>query len=137
MSLPVRTVSRFLAPLIFVYALYLVILGTASPGGAFGGGVVVGVVACLAVVAEETGGRLAFNVKWAALGRTLGFAAIIITASLSLPLVGTFLDTAMITRAGTILGSPLLVVLAFAAGMVVGGEMMMALVEMLGSGEKP
>lgn len=136
MSLPVRTVSRFLAPLFFVYGLYLIIMGVLSPGGAFGGGVVFGVAACLTLVAEETREGPAYNLKSVRMGRTLGFAMIIVTASISLMVMGRFLDTRMIVGEGTILGSPLLVALGFAAGIVVGSEVIIAFEEMIGMGDE-
>ena len=131
MSLPVRTVSRFLGPLIFVYALYLITTGVYSPGGAFGGGVVVGVAACLAVVAEETREVPAFDARWAYRGRTLGFLLILLTAALTLGAGGIFFQTSLLGGAGVLLRSPMIVVLALSTGIVVGGEMVIALVIML------
>jgi multisubunit Na+/H+ antiporter MnhB subunit len=131
MSLPVRTVSRFLTPLIFIYAIYLVVTGIISPGGTFGGGVVVGVAACLGVVVEEGGGRLVIGIRWANSGRNLGFVVVIVVALIGLLLTGSFLDTGISTGFGGILGSPMVIILSFAAGLIVGGEMVIALVEML------
>ncbi len=131
MSLPVRTVSRLLTPLILVYASYLIIMESSSPGGAFGGGVVFSVAACLVVVAEETGERFASNLKWVNKGRSLGLGIIIIVASLSLLLMGRFLDTRIIIWKGTILVSPLFVTLGFGVGIVVGIQIVIALGEML------
>jgi multisubunit Na+/H+ antiporter MnhB subunit len=129
--LPVRTVSRFLTPLIFVYALYLVVTGISSPGGTFGGGVVVGVAACLGVVAEEGGGRLVIGSSWALKGRNLGLGIVIIVACLGLLWAGNMFDTGLKTGLGGILGTPMIIVLSFAAGLIVGSEMVIVLVEML------
>jgi multicomponent Na+:H+ antiporter subunit B len=131
MSLPIRTVSRFLTPLIFVYALYLVVTGISSPGGTFGGGVVVGVAACLGVVAEEGGGRLIIGIRWALRSRNLGFASVIVVACFGLLWTGNFLDTGLSTGLGGILQSPMVIILSFAAGLIVGSEMVIAFVEML------
>jgi multisubunit Na+/H+ antiporter MnhB subunit len=124
-------VSRLLTPLIIAYAFYLVTTGVYSPGGAFGGGVVVGVAACLGLVAEETRERVVLYSKWARLGRSLGLWLIIGIAFASLILAGSFLDMRMVVGPGRILSSPLVVVFAFGAGLVVGGEMVVALHEML------
>lgn len=137
MSLPVRTVSRFLTPLIVIYAFYLIVTGISSPGGTFGGGVVVGVAACLVVVAEEGGGRLVLGIKWAPRGRNLGFATVIAVACLSLVWTGHLLSTGMTTNFVGILKSPMIMVLSFAAGLIVGSEMVIALVEMLEQGGNP
>jgi hypothetical protein len=122
--------------LIFVYALYLVITGISSPGGTFGGGVVIGVAACLGVVAEEGGGRLVIGTRWALRGRNLGFAVVIGIACFGLAYSGQLLDTGLTTDLGDILGTPVIVVLSFAAGLIVGCEMVIALVDMLGMEEK-
>lgn len=131
MSLPVRTVSRFLTPLIFAYALYLVITGVSSPGGAFGGGVVVGVAACLAVVGEEGKRRPALKLGSAVLSRDLGFGLIILASVATIATSGIIFDTGSLRAGNALLGSPLIVLLAFAAGMIVGGEMVIALATML------
>ena len=131
MSLPVRTVSRLLTPLFFAYAIYLVIMGVYSPGGAFGGGVVIGVLACLGIVAREAEDALTLDPKWAYRGRNLGLALIILLGSLTLLLKGGFLDTGALLGIGVIFRSPAVVALAFATGMVVGGEMVIAVLRML------
>lgn len=131
MSLPVRTVSSLLTPLIFAYAVYLVVMGIYSPGGAFAGGVVVGVVACLGLVAREAEGRITLDARWAYRGRGLGFGLILLFGLLTLLLSGSFLNTGMVLGTGVIARSPLVVALAFATGMVVGGEMVIAVAGML------
>ncbi len=131
MSLPVRTVSRLLTPLFFAYAMYLVVTGVYSPGGAFGGGVVIGVVACLGIVAQEHEGGLVLDSGWAHSGRNLGFALILLAGTVTLLVSGSFLGTGALLGAGMITGSPIVVSLAFATGMVVGGEMVIAVVRML------
>jgi multisubunit Na+/H+ antiporter MnhB subunit len=121
--------------LIFIYAIYLVITGISSPGGTFGGGVVVGVAACLGVVAEEGGRKLVIGTKWAHRGRNLGFVLVIAVALIGLLLIGNFLDTGLSTGFDGLLGLPMVIILSFAAGLIVGGEMVIALVEMLEEGE--
>jgi hypothetical protein len=117
--------------LIFIYAIYLVITGITSPGGTFGGGVVVGVAACLGVVAEEGGGRFDIGIRWANRGRNLGFVDVTAVALVGILLTGNFLDTGLTTGFGGIMRMPMVIFLSFAAGLIVGGEMVIALVEML------
>ncbi len=64
MTLIIKTVSRLLVGLIFLYGLYIILHGHLSPGGGFGGGVVLalGLLAVLLAYGREE------TLKWLRLG---------------------------------------------------------------------
>jgi multicomponent Na+:H+ antiporter subunit B len=64
MTLIIRTVSRLLVGLIFLYGIYIILHGHLSPGGGFGGGVVLalGLLAILLAYGREE------TLKWLRLG---------------------------------------------------------------------
>jgi multicomponent Na+:H+ antiporter subunit B len=49
-SLIVQTISRYLIPLVYVYAVYIVFFGQYSPGGGFAAGVILGAAFVLAIL---------------------------------------------------------------------------------------
>lgn len=64
MTLIIKTVSRLLVGLIFLYGIYIILHGHLSPGGGFGGGVVLalGLLAVLLAYGREE------TLKWLRLG---------------------------------------------------------------------
>jgi multisubunit Na+/H+ antiporter MnhB subunit len=64
MTLIIKTVSRLLVGLIFLYGIYIILHGHLSPGGGFGGGVVLalGLLAILLAYGREE------TLKWLRLG---------------------------------------------------------------------
>jgi len=130
MSVPIGTVSRALTPLILIYGFYLVITGVVSPGGAFGGGVVVGVVACLSVASEEGIKGFPFDLRSLRRTRSLGLGAILLICAAGFVLGGGFLEMGIVIGKG-MFSNPFLVILGFGVGSVVGSEMVIALGEML------
>ena len=127
MSLPVRTVSRLLAPLFVVYAANLIVTQATAPGGAFAGGVVVGVTAFLIIVGEEMRNVITRFTSWIEAGRAAGFGLVILASLLGVIFGGTFLST------GSWIGfdSSLLNLFGFAAGIVVGCEIVLAFDQMM------
>ncbi len=133
MSVIIRTVSRWMVLPIFAYAACLVLTGHTSPGGAFAGGVTIGLLvplffagfgisAATKLISPSTahGGRIGALLWLLALG---GIAAV---------LGGGFLNNFLPKVAGHLTMAGLIVLFAISIGILVGYEISLILYYMLG-----
>jgi multisubunit Na+/H+ antiporter MnhB subunit len=124
-------VSRFLVPIFFVYGLYLIITGSFSPGGAFGGGIALGVAVFLIILAREENESWIFDLRWVHTSFALGFSLIIFAASLSLLLGGSFLDIKIVVGVGKLIKFPLILLFEVGTGIIVSCGCIIIFGEML------
>jgi len=128
MSIPMQTIARFVSVPMLVYSCCLILTGVSSPGGAFGGGVVVGIAASLSLAAKEE--RLQFDHERLHAIRLLGFGGIVLASAASVFLPGGFLGSADLGGGG-LFSNPFFVVLGFGVGALVGSEMVIVAAEFL------
>jgi len=128
-SIPMQTIARFVSVPMLVYSCYLILTGVSSPGGAFGGGVVVGIAASLSLAAEEKE-RVQFDHERLHAIRLVGFGGIVLASAASVFLAGGFLGSANLGGGG-LFSNPFFVVLGFGVGALVGGEMVIVAAELL------
>jgi len=123
MSLIIQTVSRGIAPFIFVYAIYLILTGHTSPGGAFAGGVAIGLLIVLWYAAFNLStAERRVSCFTAHTGRILGLLGFLITGTIALLLGKGFLENFLPKVAGYLAMSGVIILLALSVGILVGCE---------------
>jgi multicomponent Na+:H+ antiporter subunit B len=96
-NLIVRVTSRFVAPIIQIFALYVLFHGHYSPGGGFQGGVMIAasvILLRLTIGSRET--RALLLTSWATRGAALGALIFLAVGALAFRYGGEFLDYGMI-----------------------------------------
>ena len=133
MSLIIRTVSRGIAPFVFVYSIYLILTGHTSPGGAFAGGVTIGLLIVLWYSAFElpiAERRLSCSV--AHVGRILGLLGFLTIGAIALLLGKGFLENFLPKIAGHLTMSGVIILFALSIGILVGCEVALIFYYLLG-----
>lgn len=123
MSLIIQTVSRGITPFIFVYAIYLILTGHTSPGGAFAGGVAAGLLIVLWYAAFKLStaeGRV--SCFTAHMGRILGLLGFLTMGAVALLLGKGFLENFLPKVAGHLTMSGVIIMFALSVGILVGCE---------------
>lgn len=81
----VRTVSRVMAGMIFLYGIYIILHGHLAPGGGFAGGVIVAAAFVLTVVANGSQEAVSNAKKWrSSVAESLGILAFWVLAMVGL-----------------------------------------------------
>jgi len=91
-SLIVQTVSRFLTPLIQLFALYVLFHGHYSPGGGFQAGVLIGGSLILMTLVESRKNAPTFELSAEIVTVCLGLGFFVVIGGLSLLYQGSFFD---------------------------------------------
>jgi multicomponent Na+:H+ antiporter subunit B len=94
MSLIIKTVTRLSVWLILLYGAYLIIHGHLTPGGGFGGGVIISLAFVNVMIAY--GGE--FTKKWLKIERIKDYESVSIILFLILGLLGIFMGTAFLAN---------------------------------------
>lgn len=132
MTLIIKTVSRLLVGLIFLYGIYIILHGHLSPGGGFGGGVVLalGLLAVLLAYGREE------TLKWLRLGLLKDLERLSPLLFLLIGLVGMAAGSAFLAnilskgRLFTLLSSGLILPLNVVIGLKVGLSLFLVVLTM-------
>lgn len=132
MTLIIKTVSRLLVGLIFLYGIYIILHGHLSPGGGFGGGVVLalGLLSVLLAYGREE------TLKWLRLGLLKDLERLSPLLFLLIGLVGMAAGSAFLAnilskgRLFTLLSSGLILPLNVVIGLKVGLSLFLVVLTM-------
>jgi multisubunit Na+/H+ antiporter MnhB subunit len=132
MTLIIKTVSRLLVGLIFLYGIYIILHGHLSPGGGFGGGVVLalGLLAILLAYGREE------TLKWLRLGMLMDLERLSPLLFLLIGLVGMAAGSAFLAnvlskgRLFALLSSGLILPLNVVIGLKVGLSLFLVVLTM-------
>jgi Domain related to MnhB subunit of Na+/H+ antiporter. len=137
MSQIIKTISRMLIPFIFVYAIWLILTGHTSPGGAFAGGVTASLAVALAYVSfgiSPTKERFSYSI--AHMGRILGLMGFIMMGVIAMLLGKGFLGNFLPKFGGHFTMAGVIIVLNLCIGILVGCEFSLLLYYLFGGGGK-
>ncbi|HIH98787.1 MAG TPA: hypothetical protein HA346_07325 [Thermoplasmata archaeon] len=136
MSLIMRTVSRVLIPFIFVYAIWLILTGHTSPGGAFAGGVTVSLAIALSYVSFGVPlTKERFRYSTVHVGRILGMLGFLVIGATAMVLGKGFLGNFLPKIGGHFTMAGVIIVLSLCIGILVGCEFSLLLYYLFGGEE--
>ena len=132
MSVIIRTVSRWMILPIFAYAACLILTGHTSPGGAFAGGVAIGLLVPLLYVGFDISTAARTISPSAAHGGRIGALLWLLTlGGVGFLLTGGFLENFTPRAAGQLTMAGMIILFAISIGILVGYEISLILYYML------